>query len=280
MNYFEETFSFEEVKSEIPVIDLKRRLSGRLQRGSFEVNERSLSKDFQRISVEKDVPMILGIKVRLGNEPIVKDLKKLYQYSGKAIPADLQVLFQKKDIYIIVHAISAVRLSGSAKVDELQYNAEIIEKGSQTVDLLPNTSFRELAAVNLGFQGSLSGNGNFSATLPDTLTQSLLQNEITLGADMKIQLSSNAGFVGKFTYSLKFPVIQSAGIASNFCNWILQPLNTPLLGDQLLIQTVAVPKGTPKITYKVKGVCKADKGLFWRQQTMETAEYNIEVDLI
>ena len=97
---------------------------------------------------------------------------------------------------------------------------------------------------------------------------------------MKIQLSSNAGFVGKFTYSLKFPVIQSAGIASNFCNWILNPIDTPLLGDQLLIQTIAVPKGTEKITYKVKGVCKADKGLFWKQQTMETEEYNIRVDLI
>lgn len=224
--------------------------------------------------------MVLGITVRLGNEPIVKDLKKLYEYSAKTIPPDLQVLFQKKDIYLIVHSISAIRLSGSAKVDELQYIAEIIEKGMQTIDLLPNTSFNDFATINWGFEGSLSGSGNFSATLTDALTQSLLQDEITLGGDMKIQLSTNAGFVGKFTYSLKFPVIQSAGIASNFCNWILNPQDNPLLGDQLLIQTVAVPKGTEKITYKTKGVCKADRGIFWKQQIMETAEYRVEIKLL
>ena len=280
MNYIEETFSFEEVRPELPTRDLERRLSDDMRRSLSGGLQRRVSRDFQQPSIGKGVPMILGIKVRLGNEPIVKDIKKLYEYSSKAIPADLQVLFEKKDIYLIIHAISAVRLSGKAKVEELQYNAEIIEKGSQTIDLLPNTAFKELARINLGFEGSLSGNGNFSATLPATLTQSLLQNEITLGGDMKIQLSSNAGFVGKFTYSLKFPVIQSAGIASNFCNWILNPIDTPLLGDQLLIQTIAVPKGTEKITYKVKGVCKADKGLFWKQQTMETEEYNIRVDLI
>jgi len=264
MNYFEESFSFEEVKPEIRTRGLQRKNSGGLQQPL----------------IEKDVPMILGITVRLGNEPIVKDIKKLYEYSAKAIPPDLQVLFEKKDIYLIVHAISAIRLSGSAKVEELQYKAEIIEKGTQTIDLLPNTSFKELAKINMGFEGSLSGNGNFSATLPAALTQSLLQDEITLGGDMKIQLSTNASFVGKFTYSLKFPVIQSAGIASNLCHWILTPLETPLLGDQLLIQTVAVPKGTEKITYKTKGVCKADRGLIWKRQIMETAEHIIEINLL
>lgn len=264
MNYFEETLSFEEAKPE----KITRSIKGKGARG------------FQQLLIKKDVPNILGITVRLGNEPIVKDLKKLYEYSAKTIPPDLQVLFEKKDIYLIVHAISAIRLSGSAKVDELQYNAEVIEKGAQTIDLLPNTTFKELATINLGFEGALSGNGNFSATLPATLTQALLPDEITLGADMKIQLSSNANFVGKFTYSLKFPVIQAAGISSNFCTWVLNPQDKPLLGDQLLIQTLAIPKGTEKITYKIKGVCKADKGLFWEQQILETSEHKIEIDLI
>jgi len=258
MEYFEENLIFEEIKTR------------KLKRGLLDNTNKSTD----------IAPSILGIVLRLGNTPIVKDLKKLYEYSDKDIPADLKVLFEKKDIYLIVHAISAIRLSGSAKVDELQYNAEIIEKGAQTIDLLPNTSFKELATLNLGFEGALSGNGNFSATLPVSLTQTLLPDEITLGADMKIQLSSNANFVGKFTYSLKFPVIQAAGVSSNFCTWVLNPQDKPLLGDQLLIQTVAISKGAEKITYKVKGVCKADKGLFWKQQIMETVEHDIEVNLI
>lgn len=264
MEYFEEKFDFVEVIQERQTRDIQRRRSA----------------GFQQLLVKKDTPSFLGLAVRLGNSPIVKDLKKLYEYSDKSIPADLKILFEKKDIYLIVHMIGAVRLSGSAKVEELQYNAEIIEEGVQTIDLLPNTSFKEVASITFGFEGSLSGSGNFSAALPASLTQALLEQEITLGGDMKIQLSSNTNFVGKFTYSLKFPVIQSTGIASNFCTWILNPQNNPLLGDQLLIQTVAVPKGTQKITYKAKGVCKADRGLLWKRQTMETKEYNIVVDLL
>jgi hypothetical protein len=237
-------------------------------------------KALERNLFKSNVTQELGIVLRLGNEPIVKDLKKLYTYSGKNIPPELLVIFEKKDIYIVAHMIGAVRLKGTAKVEELQYNAEIIDlKGAQTIDLLPNTTFKQLASVSLGYEGSLSGSGNFSASIPTTLTQALLEQEITLGGEMKIQLSSNTNFVGKFTYSWKFPVIQSTGIASNFCTWILNPQDKPLLGDQILIQTIAVPINTKKITYKAKGICKADRGFFWAKQTMETAEYKIEVDL-
>lgn len=263
MKYFEETFEFEEDKP----LDFN---------ASLDLDE---TMGYARITPKETPGEILGIKVRLGNEPIVKDLKKLYSYSNKAIPADLQVLFENKDIYLIVHAISAIRLSGSAKVDELQYHAEFVEKGPQTIDLLPNTTFKEVLKVGLGFEGSISGGGNFSASLPATFTQSLLPEVITFGADMKVQLSSNANFVGKFTYSLKFPMIQAAGIASNYCTWVLNPKDQPLLGDQLLIQTIAVPKGTKNITYKTTGVCKADRGLFWKQETMRTGEYLIGVGL-
>jgi hypothetical protein len=237
-------------------------------------------KDIDRLISNNHNQSVLGITVRLGNAPIVKDLKKLFILAEKSIPADLQGLFDKKDVFLIAHMIGAIRLNGTAKVDELQYNAEIIEsKGAQTIDLLPNTTFHEIASVHLGFEGSLSGHGNFSATIPDSLSQALLEHEVTLGADMKIQLSSNNNFVGKFTYSLKFPVIQSMGISSSYCTWVLNPHNRPLLGDQLLIQTIAVPKGTKKILYKAKGVCKADKGIFWKQRILETKEYHIEVDL-
>lgn len=253
MNYFEEKLYFEE------------KTPSKLERSLFD---------------SKKEKQKLGIVLRLGNSPIVKDLHKLFEYSGKTLTPDLKTLFDKKDLYIIVHMIGAIRLNGSAKVDQLQYNAEIIDVDkAQTIDLLPNTSFKELIKINLGCEGAINGNGNFSASIPTTLTQSLLDKEIGLGGDMKIQLSTNANFIGKFTYSLKFPLIQSTGIASNFCTWILNPQENPLLGDQLLIQTLAVPKGTKKITLKAKGVCKADRGLFWKQQTLETNTYDIVVNL-
>lgn len=235
------------------------------------------SKARNRSLFNNTTPQKLGIALRIGNAPIVKDLGKLLKHSNTTIPSDLQVLFEQKDLYLIVHMIGAIRLEGSAKVDELQYNAEMIEvSGAQTLDLLPNTTFKELIKVNMDFQGSISSQGNFSTSLPEVLSN----QSITLGGDMKIQLSTDTNFIGKFTYSLKFPVVQSLGIASTSCTWILNPQATPLLGDQLLIQTIAVPKGCQKLTYKAKGVCKADKGFLWKQEVMETEEYKIEIDLL
>ena len=237
-------------------------------------------KSIDRGLFNNNVPQELGIALRLGNAPIVKDLKKLLEFSGKELSPDLKVIFQEKDIYLIVHMIGAVRLKGNAKVHELQYNAEMIDiDGAQTLDLLPSVAFRELLNVSVGFQGSISANGNFSAAIPVALTQTLTEKDITLGGDMKIQLAADANFVGKFTYSLKFPVVQSNGVASTFCTWVLNPENTPLLGDQLLIQTIAVPKNTKSIVYKAKGVCVADKSLSWKKQTMETKDYTITVSL-
>ncbi|MGV3598250.1 MAG: hypothetical protein ACO1PI_10310 [Bacteroidota bacterium] len=252
MNYFEEKLTFIENKTQV------------LKRGLFDNN----------------TAQTLGIALRIGNSPIVKNLKHLFEFSEKALPADLQVLFQTKDIYLIVHMVGAIRVNGNARIDELQYNAEIIGlKDAQTIDLLPNTSFKDALSINTSLEGALSGGGNFSATLPSSLTETLLNNDITLGGDMKIQLSSNTNFIGKFTYNLKFPVVQSTGIASNFCSWILNPNSSPLLGDQLLIQTVAVPKGTSKIMYQAKGLCKADKGIFWKTRDIETKVFDIEVTL-
>jgi hypothetical protein len=243
------------------------------------IEEEKESRSFES-TLFNNVPQELGISLRLGNAPIVKDLKKLMDFSGKSLPPDLQVIFEEKNIYIIVHMIGAIRLKGSAKVDELQYNAEIINStGAQTLDLLPNTTFKELLNINIGFQGSISANGNFSASIPPELIETLASTNVTLGGDMNIQLSTDSNFVGKFTYSLKFPVVQSLGIASTSCTWILNPQNVPLLGDQLLVQTIAVPKGTEKITYLAKGICKADRGLFWKKKEIETAIYTIEVPL-
>ena len=98
---------------------------------------------------------------------------------------------------------------------------------------------------------------------------------------MQIQLSSNASFIGKFNLSVKYPVVQSVGIASNSCSWVLSPdeKKTPLLGDQVLVQTIAVPKGVDGLTYSAYGVVKVDRGLFHFQEQKRTQEYQIAVKL-
>ncbi|MDQ3110610.1 MAG: hypothetical protein M3R17_12015 [Bacteroidota bacterium] len=261
MNFFEEEHTF------VQAIDKKPRRIGFKKNSNSSIN---------------DDPQLLGIKIRLGNEPIVKNLQEILNATGSVIPPEISTLFKTKDIYSVVHAIGALRIEGNAKVSELQYEAQVKNiPGVQTIDLLPNTTFKDVWQLNMNFEGSMSANGNFSATIPTELTQALIPNKyVTLGGDIKLQLANNSSFIGKFSCGLKLPVVQSLGIASNTCTWILNPQENPLLGDQLLVQTIAVPKGTQKITYEMFGVLKADKGILWKKQEIKTKVYEVEVVLI
>lgn len=231
---------------------------------------------------------ILGVRVRLGNQPIVTNLRKLLERIHGTLPLNMEVLFQEKEIYTIVHAIGVTRLHGKAKVDELHYDAEMIDasgeiiQGAQTIDLIPHTRFKEVMSANVNFGGSLSVSGNAMVEIPEQLSNHLLQEYASVGGAMNLQLSSSNSFVGKFTYSLKFPVVISTGIASNTCHWVLKPneAQMPLLGDQLLVQTVAIPKGLNAIRCRVKGTVKVDKGLLFKQHTKYTDVHELEVRLI
>src|SRR5690349_20521617 len=91
-----------------------------------------------------DVSEVLGIKIRLGNRPLVYNLKDLCDRAGKrAIPS-------RQDHYLIVHTIGAIRTQGKARVDELQYLAVAVQPdGLQTVDLIPKTRFNEIIKADL-----------------------------------------------------------------------------------------------------------------------------------
>lgn len=221
---------------------------------------------------------ILGIKIRLGNQPLVYNLNELLRKSGK----DSILTRETKDRYLIVHSINALRTKGRAKIDELQYFAKSTKPFDlQTVDLFPKTRFNEILKANLVLNCALNLDGEVALDIPPVLASSLVANIIEIGANVKLQLSASADFIGKFTYSMQVPVVQSAGIGSNTCSWILNPdeKKTPLLGDQLLIQSVSVAKGTESITYKLSGTAKADRGIFWKQKELKTEEYDITVKL-
>lgn len=219
---------------------------------------------------------VLGITLRLGNRPLVYNLKQLCQRSGK--PG----LLSDQDHYLVVHSISALRTQGNARVDELQYFATATEPGlMQTIDLIPKTRFNEIVRADLNLDGCLDLFGQFSLDVPSAMMDQLLDEFIEMGAGIKLQLSTSSRFIGRFVYSLRIPVVQASGIGSDCCSWILKPdeNKTPLLGDQLLIQSIAVPKGTMKVAYTISGLVKADRGIFWKQREKRTSECIIEVNL-
>jgi hypothetical protein len=231
-------------------------------------------------SISEKEPELQGIRVRLANNPIVYNLKKLMELAGKELTPELQLQFQTNDIYLITHAIGVIRISGKTKVVELQYNAEIINiENAKTIDLFPKTRFVDRFKIESGLSGSVKAAGNFSAEIPEELKNSLSGTNLTLGGDMELELSTNTKFVGKVNYSIQLPVVQSSGVASNHCTWILKPDENPLLGDQLLVQTVSVPKGTDTLIYSIKGLVKVSKGWIHQIEQKETTTQNIYVKL-
>ncbi|PKP58151.1 MAG: hypothetical protein CVT88_07830 [Candidatus Altiarchaeales archaeon HGW-Altiarchaeales-1] len=254
------------------------------------IEDSLLMKSFSRNSIpaiKKNLSDVetAGVIVRIGNRPIVRNLKEILELSNANIPPEIEVLFKKSDIYSIVHGIGAIRVEGNASIIELQYHAKVENiNGAQIIDLIPSTKFRDVVKVGVIIQGSMSAIGATSIQIPEELTRTLLPKYLSLGGDMRIQLSSNASFIGKFDFSVKFPVVQSLGASSDSCSWVLNPdeHKTPLLGDQQLIQIIAVPKGTTKLKYKSWGVLKVDRQPwipFIGDETKKTSDVDLDVDL-
>lgn len=226
---------------------------------------------------------IIGLRVRIGNRPIVTNLKKVLESVHTTLPPSIAFQFQDRELYSIVHAFGVTRKSGKGNVIELQYEAEMVEIGNkqlaQTVELIPHTRFKEVFKADTNISIGLSTNGIASAKIPERLNSHLLQDYICIGGDLDLQLSNSNSFIGKLSYSLNYPVVISTGIASNGCHWVLKPdeKNTPLLGDQLLVQIVSVPKHTEHIIYRIKGTVKVDQGLLYKLQSKETDILEIKV---
>jgi len=221
---------------------------------------------------------LLGIKVRVGNKPLVVNLKQF----AKPIGVVKGHGSYNKDYYLIIHSISAIRTKGKAKVDELHYYAESDSKSQlQTIDLIPGTRFQEVFKAGLNYEVALSLTGEALIDVPAEFSDSSVLDMMNIGGGIRLQTTADLSLAGKLMYSIQFPVVQSAGIASNTCAWVLAPdeINTPLLGDQLLIQSVAVPANTKSISYKLQGKVKVDKGIFWKHREKETPVYKVEVEL-
>jgi hypothetical protein len=169
-----------------------------------------------------------------------------------------------------------VALSDAGGIEILGYEARFEREGS-TVDLLPTTRFQEYITTDLSFNAAISADGY--AKLPDQIGE-LSKEILNIGAGAELQLGTRAGIVGKLTLSLKTPKIQAVGNASPDAVWQLNKDKQPLVGDQVLVQTVVVPRGRETLRYTLKGFAVIDPGLFRRPVRLETEVVSADVDLL
>ncbi|MEQ1727520.1 MAG: hypothetical protein ABL982_03990 [Vicinamibacterales bacterium] len=189
------------------------------------------------------------LDIRIGERPFAVNLQRLYLETHGALPPEIAV-FDQYDVWLVCHAIGCMRRRGSASIRSFGYRARLMEGQPRvyTADVFPRTEFIKrsegqlVAQVDLGMDGSVS--------LPHG------SHEFVLGAGTGrlgggLQLSTRASWVGRLTFAAHTAKVVAIGVGATNSEWMLEVDDEPLLGDQLLYQTVLVPPGTRSLRYAV-----------------------------
>ena len=211
--------------------------------------------------------------LQLGNRPYVRSVRKLYELLKKELPPEIAAL--KGETYLVTHAVGLIAKTGPNKIDTVGYTASFEGHGS-TIDLFPNTRFKEYFSVRTTFEAGVSADGY--AKLPDQVG-ALAKEIINLGAGAELQLSTETQMVGKLSLTIKSPKVQAVGRASSTVSWQFDKDDKPLVGDQVLVQTIVVPKGQETIDLKMQAFAMIDPGIFHRPVKVETETITAEVEL-
>ena len=194
---------------------------------------------------------VKDLEISLGDRPVCKNLRNLYELSNREVPPEIEV-FDLYDIWLITHTIGIIKRENStAKVKSIGYQADFTDARQVfTIDLLPRTKF--VSTIEIGSKTEVALGLEGHAQIPEAIKMLLEQVEY-IGGDASIKLSSDNKIVGNLSFSILTPVIQAVGMGASRCEWIFEEDKEPLLGDQMMIQTILVPKGTPSITFKARG---------------------------
>ena len=78
-----------------------------------------------------------GVRLRVGRRPIVFNLKKLYEKSGRELPGDLEV-FGSYDMWVFTHSVGVVQEGGWQYIQQLGFHVKFGERPIVTnLELLP-----------------------------------------------------------------------------------------------------------------------------------------------
>lgn len=182
------------------------------------------------------------IRINISKRPIARNMLNLYGLKGKKLPNELAV-FTAYDIWLITYGIQIIKEGGWKSVTQvglqLKYSDEPLDPRITIIENLPNTTFTEYLDGNLLIRAGLKVNG--TAAIP-SFKVSKKVIELGLGGKLLVQESSNVGV--SINFSILSPKIIAAGVGGNEGEWVInRDSKKPLVGDQLLMQTILTPVG-------------------------------------
>lgn len=186
-----------------------------------------------------------GLQVRIGDRPLAFDLRRLYREGHGQPPPPAFRCYDLYDVWLVRYSVGLLAAKGLQRVRRLGFRVQLDDPvAGQCIDLLPRTRVRERFSVGARFTAMLSADGvaGVGAEVPDL-------GGIRLGGGANLLTSSALEMVGTVGLHLCTPEVQAVGIGSSRSEWCFEAVDgQPLLGDQLMFQTLLVPQYTERLT--------------------------------
>jgi hypothetical protein len=218
-----------------------------------------------------------GDKIRLyiGTNPVVINLKEFYEKTGKNIPDEIQ-LFKGYKLYLLSHSVGIIKDGGLKKVSQVGYRMEF-EEGSQVKvnDLLPQSDYIKTIGGKFSLEAGLSIDGSLS--IPTEVTEYLSEIE-WVGLGGKLQATTNTSLIGNLSFATYSNKIAAIGKNSNYSEWQIKQTDEPLHGRDInMYQIIIVDMVVKKIKYRCKANINISSWMGLDTVRRETDWVNIQV---
>jgi len=189
------------------------------------------------------------IRIRVGERPVAYNLLDLYLKLGKKYPAEYE-LFISYDVWLIMHSISIIDIDKSSRIKQLGCQTLFPEEPRITIlELFPQTKYiKQIEATSVN-EADIEINGQ--AQIP-SVNIPLASDVQPLKLGGKINLSSKTNIVGRLSFSVITPSILAVGHGDYQSEFVFNRVDTPINGDQLMIQTVLLPHDLEELTFKTR----------------------------
>lgn len=195
--------------------------------------------------------------LRVGERPFVLPLLSYLTTAQRQVPADIQVLSQQYDIYLIKYGVDA-KPKGKEKFAEVELVLDYPnDQGFLTYSMAPDTELEEKFSAKTKVKVGLDTSLKFR--VPDVP----IQPGMSVGGG--VDVSNESDFVLYLEYKLLAAKVIALGMSSSYVEWtIKKPLQ--MIGSVGLATVLCVPKGIKKLPINVKGYYCLKRGILWWQR--------------
>lgn len=186
-------------------------------------------------------------------QPRALDLRKLCALTGAAVPHDIEATLGGLVPVLLVHTITPFHEPGQSpkSIWGLGYETRVVGMPSATtIALAPDTSMLDIASANQTVEMGLSLGGEIG--VPSVVTEAISAVPGVKLQGVSVRAKTEQSFALTLAYVVKLLRIQAGVLPKGGARWNLYHQDERLDGQQTLVQTLQVPRGTQQLELMMK----------------------------